>query len=139
MTWQNKERYYVSRVLHSATNLNEDDYRDIQICQDRFFFDQMSTKISNIKEETFYSLRGKSSNLYLFLNGFETFRKWGTFNSETWHWRFDNVYDMAGLKSPLSEPSERYILNDMNNLFDEFRDRRINKRTCINYQTKVIS
>jgi hypothetical protein len=128
ITWRNGRQFYVGGLIHLATNLRIEDCRDVQIYQDRFFIDQILNQFIGIKDVgVYYSLRGKGANLYLFLNNFESFRKYDTFNSKKWHWKYNDVYDMAGLKSPLSKPTEKFMLDDLTQHLEEFRRRHIIK------------
>ena len=121
---------YIGGLIHSATILKEDDNRKIYIYQNRFFADQMLKQFIGINTDIFYSLRGKSSNLYIFLNNFKTFREEGRFNSEDWHRKYWEIYDMAGLKSPLSHPNKRFMYRDLIACLEELTD----NRRMINYE-----
>lgn len=139
ITWRNGKQFYIGGLIHSATNVREDDERNINIYQDRFFIDQMIDQFIGITNTNiYYSLRGKGANLYLFLNRFKSFNQYNWFDSKTYHLKYTDVYNLAGLQSPIKTPSHKFIVDDLSNQLDEFVDRGIIRRYSIREDCSLV-
>jgi len=128
LTWRNGKRFYIGGLLHSATNLKPDNDHCIDICQDRFFSDLMLYQFNGFKcLQFYYHLPGRLANLFLFLNRFQSFNQYGTFDSQRWHLQIQDIYDLAGLHSPINAPTMAYILYDFKKLLKEAKKRKLIK------------
>lgn len=96
---------YIGGFIHVASILEEDSAYEIEIVQDTIFLHLMEKQFIGIPEKdlkTFYHLPGKSVLLYMFLSTYESFNRFGYFNSKQYHMTIFDIYEYSGMQNPFT-------------------------------------